>query len=164
MAKKAVLEIKGFEEFYEKLKQMEVDADKVAAQKFEECMDILETEMRKKATAADLSPRLIGKITRQTWGTNLKNTGEWMGAVGWKTTKVKNPLSDFYKVVFYNYGTPTRHAHNDKQRININGKWVTLGTSRSAVKKHGFIKKAKLAASRKTSTLMKKTLKEMLKK
>lgn len=162
MARKAVLEIKGFDEFYEKLQKMEVDTDKVAKQKFDECMNILETEMRKKATEAGLAPRLLSGITKQTWGTG--GSGSWIGEVGWKTSKQKNPLSDFHKVVFFNYGTPTRQAHTENQRFKLNGNWVTLGTSRGAIKARGFIKKAKLAASRRTKTLMKKTLQEMLKK
>lgn len=157
---RAKLELKGFDEFYEKLQKVSDNVDEVAEKKFNECVDILENELRTKAQAAGLAPRLLKQITKDTH----IGKGYWRGEVGWKSSKQKNPLSDFYKVVFWNYGTPTRTVKKENVKNQLDGNWTTLGKNRGSIMKHGFIKRAKLAASRKIKTLMKNTMKEMLNK
>lgn len=158
---KARIELKGFDEFYEKLQRVSDNADKVAEKKFDECLSIIESELKNKGQAAGLSSHLLQGITRDT----LVFNGSWLAKVGWKQRKAEaGYISDYHKVIFLNYGTPRRKVKTDKQKIAINGDWKTLTNDRGEIMKRGFIKRAKLSSNRKIKTLMKNTLHEMLNK
>lgn len=120
-----------------------------------------------KAEKAGLPENLLEEIVHEE--TEIQNKNIWAATVGWKKPKPKNPLPDTYKVMFYNYGTPSgnRNTKTGGQRLQIDGKWVTLGTNRGQESAHpegsrGFIKKAKLAAANKNKKLQKETLEKIL--
>lgn len=159
--KSGTLQLKGFEEFYEKLLAAGKSADTEAQKLFDDSARNLNDELAKKAADAGLSNRLIGQITEDKIAMPQKNL--WYYSAGWKKPRPSKPLPDTYKVMFYNYGTPSgRHTKDGGQRVNIGGKWVTLGTNRGIEKPHGFIKKAKLAAARKNKKLCEETLEKIL--
>lgn len=169
MAKKwrnnsSILKIEGFEELYEKCAKAGKDAEVEARKLFEQSAENMYDELYTKGKAAGLPEHLLEKIEEDMHEGN----GSWRAEIGWKKSKPKNPLPDTYKVMFYNYGTPSgnRLTRTDGQRVEINGQWVTLGKNRGQEPPHpsgsGFIKKAKLAAARKNKKLQKETLEKIL--
>lgn len=143
---RTTLELKGFDEFYAKLERMGADADAVAEKTFDECLDILESELKTKAQKSGVPASLTSKITKN----KVSGHGVFYGSVGWKSQKAKPApeLSDFHKVVFLNYGTPTRKTKK--------------GYNRGYIVKRGFIKRAKNSAKRRTKALMKSKIHEIL--
>ncbi len=84
--------------------------------------------------------------------------------VGWRLDVYdKEKPSEGYKALFLNYGTPHRFTKEGGQRVQINGKWVTLGTDRGHVDGRGFITRAKKKAKSKIKRAQEDALKEILK-
>ena len=162
--KSSILNISGFDELYQKLEQAGKNAEVEGRKLFEHCAENMYDELYDKGKAAGLPEHLLEEIEEDM----REGKGRWSCEIGWKKSKPKTPLPDTYKVMFYNYGTPSgRHTKQGGQRVQINGKWVTLGTDRGKENahpsgSHGFIKKAKLAAARKNKKLQKETLDKIL--
>lgn len=158
MAKKSGITLQGFDEFYERLSKMSKTADAVATKKFQECTDVIESELREKAAAAGLAPRLVNQIRKKT---EHKNT-VWHAEVGWEPKKGGEQASDFEKVVYINYGTPSRYTRVQSQHLMLNGRWQTVSNYRGHIREHGFVRDAKKSASKKCKRIMKKTLEEIM--
>lgn len=166
--KKMSLELKGFDEFIEKLHEAGKDTERVLDYTFNKAALTMKAELQKKATEAGLSPRLVRQITERS--EKDADAGHFYYQVGWAKQKASKgtPLPDTYKVMFYNYGTPSiRRTKEGGQRIQIDGKWVTLGTNRGKENahpngSHGFIKKAKIAAANKNRKFFREALKDIL--
>lgn len=164
--KSSILKIEGFEELYEKCEKAGKDAEVEARKLFEHSAENLYDELYSKGKAAGLPEHLLEQIEEDIL--EVSNKGVWRAEIGWPKSKPKNPLPDTYKVMFYNYGTPSgnRMTKQDGRRVEINGQWVTLGKNRGQEPPHpsgsGFIKKAKLAAARKNKKLQKETLEKIL--
>lgn len=163
--KSASVELKGFDDFYEKLVAAGKNAEIEGRKLFEHCAENYYDELYTKGKAAGLPEHLLEQIEEEFVEVESKNV--WSYSAGWKKSKPKNPLPDTYKVMFYNYGTPSgRTTKEGGQRVQIDGKWVTLSKERGKEAAHpsgsGFIKKAKLAAIRKNKKLMKETLNKIL--
>lgn len=152
--KGSVLEIKGFEELYEKFEKAGKNAANEGRKCFEICAENLEDELNAKAESAGLPQHLIEQITTKI--TERPNEGYWRFEVGWRKTKPKEPLPDTYKVMFYNYGTPSGNRHTKKGANRGQEPAHPLGS-------HGFIKKAKLAAGNKNKKVIKQKYDEILK-
>lgn len=148
---KSMLQLKGFDEFIERLEAAGAKMDNEGRKCFEKCGENLYDELYLKAQQAGLDERLLEQIDERF----IEDYGIWYYEVGWKKQKPSstNPLPDVYKVMFYNYGTPRRKTKQGHNR----------GAEEPHPKgSHGFIKKAKLAAARKNKKLMKETLDKIL--
>lgn len=158
MAKKwrnnsSILKLEGFQELYEKFEKAGKDAEVEARKLFEKSGENMYDELYAKGRAAGLQEHLLEKIEEEI--IQIPNKGVWYYSVGWKKSKPKDPLPDTYKVLFYNYGTPSG------DRITKSG--ANRGQEPAHPKNsHGFIKKAKLAAARKNKKLQNDTLKKIL--
>lgn len=153
--------LKGFDEFYEKLEKAGKDAETESKKLFEQSVETMRQELYNKSKAAGVEPHLLNQITVD----KIINAGAgwWEASVGWKKSKRKNPLPDTYKVMFYNYGTPSkRYTKEGGQRIQLDGKWVTLSKERGREPTKGFIRRAKLAAARKNKKLREETFKKIM--
>lgn len=165
--KSSLLQLKGFEELYEKFIEAGKDAEVEGRKLFEKCSENLYDELDGKGRSAGLPEHLLEEIVHEETEVVSKNI--WSATVGWKKPKPKDPLPDTYKVVFFNYGTPSgnRTTKTGGQRVQIDGKWVTVGTNRGQEPahpkgSHGFIKKAKLAAANRNKKLQKETLEKIM--
>ena len=146
------LELKfDFEGIYKKLEKAGKDAEVEARKLFEICAENFYDELYSKGKSAGLQEHLLEQIEER-W----IERGNWYVAfVGWKKEKPNKVLPDSYKVMFYNYGTPSG------DRITKSGE--NRGQEPAHPKgSHGFVKKAKLSATRKNKKLMKETLKKIL--
>jgi HK97 gp10 family phage protein len=160
MAKKwrnrtGTIELTGFDELWEACKKAGKDAEIEGRKCFEHCAEVIYDELEAKAVQAGLDGRLVEQINEDM----IENTkaGVWYCSIGWKKQRpAKNgKLPDTYKVMFYNYGTPSdRYTKKGAYR----GK-----ESAHPPNSHGFIKKAKLAAKNKTVKIQKETLAKILK-
>lgn len=162
------MELKGFDELLEKLQEAGKNIDVEGRKVFEEASENVYDALYKQSVKAGLPTRLVEQIDEKFIENQQANL--WSYEVGWKKQKAstKNPLPDFYKVMFYNYGTPSvRRTKEGGQRVQIDGKWVTLNKERGKESahpegSHGFIKKAKLSASNKNKKLFKDFLHRVL--
>lgn len=140
MAKRtSILDIEGFEEFYEKLQQASMNAEREAKKCLDECGQILKSEIETQAKKAELEPYLLNEMFED----KVSNSGIWSYEVGWRKPNItyKGELPDTYKVLFYNYGTPSN-------------RYTRSGENRGQEQSHpqnskGFIHKAKISARRK---------------
>lgn len=165
--KSSTLQLKGFEELYEKFQKAGKDAEKEGRKLFEHAAENLYDSLYEQGKKAGLEEHLLEQLEEELIELPSKNT--WHCSVGWKKAKPANPLPDTYKVMFYNYGTPSGDRTTTKggQRVQIDGKWVTVEDSRGQEASHpngshGFIKKAKLAAANKNKKLIKATMEKIL--
>ena len=135
------LKLDGFEELLKEVEKAQGNVDKAAEKCAEKGADILQDEMKSKMENAGVDSGLISRMPSP----QVENDfGEYTARVGYKKGEY-NPknLSDGYKAVFINYGTPRRTKHGQ-------------------VKARGFIDKAKSAARRKIQKEMEKTRNEIL--
>lgn len=164
---KSMLQLQGFESFLERLQEAGAAMETEGRKCFEQCAENLYDELYTKAQKAGLDERLLEQIDEKF--IENKNANVWRYEVGWKKQKptAGNPLPDVYKVMFYNYGTPKRAVKEGGQRVQIDGKWITLKDSRGEESahpngSHGFIKKAKLAVRNRNKKLQQETLEKIL--
>lgn len=150
--RKSMLQLKGFEEFLEKLNEAQKLTDKEIDDCWTKCSENLYDELYNKAKSAGLSNNLLEKMDEKYY----RQQNVYSYEVGWKKQKPSktNPLPDTYKVMFFNYGTPKRTTKAGYNR----------GEESSHPRgSHGFIKKAKLAAYRKNQKFYSDTLDKILK-
>lgn len=162
------LELKGFDELIEKLQEAGKSVDVEGRKCFEKAAENVYDSLYEQSKKAGLPESLVEQIDERF--IEIPNSNLWSYEVGWQKQKpsTAEPLPDTYKVLFYNYGTPSvRKAKEGGQRVMIDGKWVTLDTERGQESahpagSHGFIKKAKISAANKNRKLFKDFLKDIL--
>lgn len=149
------MELKGFEELYDKLREASKDALKETNKCAEHCADATYDALYSSAQAAGLDNDLLEQLDEKLYGGNGRPYVEI--DIGWKKVKPtkQNPIPDFYKVLFYNYGTPSE-------------RFTKAGASRGIepahpLGSHGFIKKGKIRAKSKCKKIQKETLDRILK-
>lgn len=129
------LKLDGFEQEINKLVKAGKDADKFCKQAIEIEAQIMESELKSQMTSAGVPSDLVNSMPKYT---TSSNGNVYSARVGYnKGTYNPDNLSDGYKVVFLNYGTPRRSKHG---KIADGGK-IRLG----------FIARAKNSANRKIS-------------
>lgn len=146
---KSLLQLQGFEEFLERLEEAGASMETEGRKCFEKCAENLYDELYLKAQKAGLDNRLLEQLEEKF--IEVENKNVWYYECGWKKQKptATNPLPDTYKVMFYNYGTPKRTTKD--------------GANRGEIKKHGFIKKAKLAARNRNKKLQEEAYHKIIK-
>lgn len=150
---KSILQLQGFESFLERLQEAGAEMENEGRKCFEQCAENLYDELYSKAQKAGLDNRLLEQLDEEFIEVPSKNV--WYYECGWKKVKptATNPLPDTYKVMFYNYGTPTRSTKSGANRGKVDA---------HPVGSHGFIKKAKLAVRNRNKKLQEETLKKII--
>lgn len=122
------MKFKGFNELVEKIQKAGGNIDEAVEKCMRKSADIMETELKSEMNKSGVSPHLVSAMPpAEIRSKNNRITAR----VGYdKGEYDPDNLSDGYKVVFLNYGTPHRSKH---------GK----------VKALGFIQRAKKSASKK---------------
>lgn len=138
---KAILQLKGFEDLLEQIQKAGGSIDQAADSCLRQSAQIMQAEMKAQMQAADVDSDLINSMP-QPQITVKEN--RYSAAVGYqKGDYDPNNLTDGYKVVFLNYGTPRRTKH---------GK----------VAARGFIEKAKKKARPQIKRAQQETLEKIL--
>lgn len=135
------LQLSGFDELFEQIKKAEGNVDKAAEQCLEESAQVMQSELKLQMQKSGVDSDLINRMPTP----EIKKDGNTLIArVGYKKGAY-NPddLSDGYKVVFLNYGTPKRSKH---------GK----------VEAKGFIDKAQRKAKKQIKKKQEETLKKII--
>ena len=135
------LQLSGFDDLFEQIKKAEGNVDKAAEQCLEESAQIMQSELKAQMQKSGVDSGLIDRMPTP----EIKKDGNTLIArVGYKKGAY-NPddLSDGYKVVFANYGTPKRSKH---------GK----------VEAKGFIDKAQRKAKKPIKNKQEETLKKII--
>lgn len=138
------LNLDGFDEMLKKIEKAGGNVDKASRRAMERAADIMQDELKAQMQAADEKNSMSNLIARMPSPTIENDYGRITARVGYKKGAY-NPdnLSDGYKVIFINYGTPRRTKH---------GK----------VKARGFIDKARRRAKPKIRKEQEKILDEIL--
>ena len=154
------LQLKGFDDMLEQIQKAGGNVNQAAESCIREAAQIMHTELKAEAQSSGMDGGLVGRMPQPEI---TVNGNRYEAKVGYKMGDYNpdNP-SDGFKAVFWNYGTPNRQTNSDKQRVSINGRWVTLGRSRGTIAEHGYIARAKKAAAPKIRKAQRKTLKEIL--
>ena len=159
---KTVLTLTGFDELINKIERAGGSVRTSVDAVMKESATIMKNELTSQMQKANVDSGLISRMPapKVEWEGN-KCTAK----VGYeKGSYNPNNLSDGYKVVFLNYGTPKeRHTNQDGQHVFLNGTWVTLGNGRGAIKARGFIAKAKKKAKPQIKKKQEETLHDILK-
>lgn len=135
------LKIEGFEELLNAIKKADGDIDKAVDSAVRQSAQIVQSELKNQMAQSGVSNDLINAMPAPEI---FKDGNAVVAKVGYKKgTYNPNNLSDGYKVVFLNYGTPQRKKH---------GKLVALG----------FIEKAKKSASPKVKKAQKAVFEKIL--
>lgn len=135
------LQLDGFDELLKKIEKAGGSIDAAAETCLKKSANIMEAELKTQMSKADVDAALINRMPAPT----IEKEGNRITArVGYKKGAYNpNNISDGYKIVFLNYGTPKRTKH---------GK----------IKARGFIAKAKKKASPQIKKQQEKTLNEIL--
>lgn len=135
------LQLDGFDELLKKIEKAGGSIDAAAETCLKKSANIMEAELKTQMSKADVDAALINRMPAPT----IEKDGNRMTArVGYKKGAYNpNNISDGYKVVFLNYGTPKRKKH---------GK----------IKARGFIAKAKKKAKPQIKRQQETTLDEIL--
>lgn len=136
------LKMDGFSDLLNEIKLAEGNVEKSVMKCQTKSATILEDNLKREANKSNVPSRLTNSMQPAT----VKNeNGIITAEVGWKKGAY-NPknLSDGYKIVFLNYGTPRRKKH---------GK----------IEARGFIQRAKKKAKKPIQTQQEQTLKDILK-
>lgn len=141
MSSRAVLQLKGFDDLLEQIQKAGGSIDSAADSCVRQSANIMQAELKAQMQAAGVDGDLINRMPPPQI---IIDGNNYRAEVGYKKGSFdpKN-LSDGYKVVFRNYGTPRRSMH---------GK----------VKARGFIQAAKKKASPKIKKEQRATLEKIL--
>lgn len=135
------IKLEGFDELLKEIERAGGDIDKACDSAIRGSAQIMQNELKAQMQNAGVDSHLIGAMPAP----EIKKTGNrFIARVGYKKGAY-NPdnLSDGYKVVFLNYGTPNRKLHGQ-------------------VKARGFIQRAKKSAKPKIKAEQKKALQKIL--
>lgn len=135
------LQLDGFDELLKKIEKAGGSIDAAAETCIKKSANIMEAELKTQMSKADVDSGLINQMPAPT----IEKEGNRITArVGYKKGAYNpNNISDGYKIVFLNYGTPKRKKH---------GK----------IKARGFIAKAKNKARPQIKKQQEETLNEIL--
>lgn len=136
--------LKGFDEYIQALTDAGKSIDKEGKQCFVQCAKEVNTALKSYATKAGLPAKLKNGIKSET----ILNDGAgiWHYETGWKKGKPNyKKLSDAYKVLFYNYGTPKRTTKKGQNRGKEKATYFISNAKRSAMRKCKKIQKDFLA-------------------
>lgn len=135
------LQLSGFDDLFEQIKKAEGNVDKAAEQCLQESAQIMQSELKAQMQKSGVDSDLINRMPTPEIE---KNGNAMIARVGYKKGAYNpNDLSDGYKVVFLNYGTPKRSKH---------GK----------VEAKGFIDKAQRKAKKPIKKKQEETLKKII--
>lgn len=136
------LKLEGFEEMLREIEKASGSVDKSVKTCLERSAKIMETELKSEMEHSEVKKGLIDRmpesVIENNHGLQTARVGYEKGAYDPKN------ISDAYKVIFLNYGTPHRQKH---------GK----------VKARGFIQRAKRKAKSKIYKVQQQTLEDILK-
>lgn len=135
------MRIDGFDNLIKEIEQAGGNADKEAKKCVEVCAETLQDELKSKMASAGVDS---GLISRMPSAEIEEDFGKFTARTGYKKGDY-NPrnISDGYKAVFINYGTPRRTKHGQ-------------------VEARDFIGKAKRSARAKIKREQEKTLSDIL--
>lgn len=135
------LQTKGFESLLEAIQEAQGDLERVTKACLRKSADIMQQELKTEMRASKVDDGLIAAMPTP----EITQEGnEFTARVGYRKGAYNpNNISDGYKVVFLNYGTPRRTKH---------GK----------IAARGFIQRAKAAAQPKIRKEQRATLKRIL--
>ena len=141
MARKSLLQLKGFDDLLEKIQKAGGSIDASVDSCVRQSAQIMQAELKAQMQAAGVDGDLINSMPPPQIESG---NNRYRAAVGYKKGSFdpRNP-SDGYKVVFLNYGTPRRTMH---------GK----------VAARGFIEKAKKKARPRIKAQQQETLEKIL--
>ena len=109
MASKAILQLKGFDHLLEQIQKAGGSIDQAADSCLRQSAQIMQSELKAQMQAAGVDGGLINSMPQPQ--ITVKNN-RYSAAVGYqKGNYDPNDISDGYKVVFLNYGTPRRTMH-----------------------------------------------------
>ena len=141
MSSKAILQLKGFDDLLEQIEKAGGSIDRAADSCLRQSAQIMQAELKAQMQAADVDSNLINSMPPPQI---TVDGNQYRAEVGYKKGNFDpQNLSDGYKVVFLNYGTPRRTKH---------GK----------VAARGFIQRAKDKARKPIKKAQKETLDKML--
>lgn len=124
MASRAILQLKGFDDLFEKIKKAGGSVDAAAESCTRQSAQIMQRELKAQMQAAGVDSDLINAMPPPTI---IVKGNNYRAEVGYKKGAYDpSDLSDVYKVVFLNYGTPRR---------TMNGKVAARGFIQAAKKK-----------------------------
>lgn len=135
------LKLSGFDDLFEQIKKAGGKVDEAAEQCLQESAQVMQNELKAQMQKSGVDSDLIDRMPTP----ELTRDGNTMIArVGYKKGAYNpNDISDGYKVVFLNYGTPKRSMH---------GKIVA----------RGFIDKAQRKAKKQIKKKQEETLKKII--
>ena len=109
MASKAILQLKGFDDLLEQIQKAGGSIDQAADSCLRQSAQTMQSELKKQMQAAGVDSDLINSMPPP----EITIEGNrYSAAVGYKKGDYDpHNLSDGYKVVFLNYGTPRRTMH-----------------------------------------------------
>ena len=109
MASKAMLQLKGFDDLFEKIRKAGGSIDKAAETCLRDSAEIMQAELKAQMQAAGVDSDLVMSMPPPKI---IIDGNRYSAAVGYDKGNYdpRNP-SDGYKVVFLNYGTPHRTMH-----------------------------------------------------
>lgn len=142
---KSGIKLTGVQELIASLEKIEGDLDKSAEKVVDRAGDILREELVSAMKNADKTGGMKGLISRMPPNQKTGSGNRYTVRVGYIPTEYdpKN-LSDYFKAMFLNFGTPHRPEHGQ-------------------VVARQFVKKAKKAAKKRLDTLSEKYLAEQTK-
>ena len=143
------LKLDGFEELLKAIEKAEGNVDAACEQALRKSAVIMQDELTAEMQKSHVDSKLISRMPSYEIE---KDHGLITARVGYKKGEY-NPdnISDGYKVVFANYGTPRRSKHGKILDVSDGGKL-----------KLGFINRAKRKAKPKIYRVQKKTLEDIL--
>ena len=161
--KSGVLVTVGFSDLLEKINKAQGDVEAAAWEAARTGAKELYDEIKSEATASGVPDNLTAWPNLSMQSERDSSGNRYGCKVGWKVGEYdpKNP-SAAHKVIFMNYGTPRRFVRKEGQRIQIDGKWVTVDVDRGYVDGRGFIGRAKKKAMPKVKKAQEEALKKML--
>lgn len=111
MASKAILQLKGFDDLLEQIQKAGGEVDRAAGSCLRQSAQIMEKELKAQMQAAGVESDLINAMPPPEITADGNN---YRAEVGYKKGNYDpRNLSDGYKVVFLNYGTPRRTMHGN---------------------------------------------------
>lgn len=137
------VKLDGWDELLDAVRKAEGDVDREARKCIERSAEIVQEELKAKLSEAGTDGG-GARLAKRMPAFEIEGAGDRVTAhVGFVSTAYDpDNLSDYYKAMFMNYGTPARKSHGQERAWD-------------------FIKKAKRAADKKIKTLQEESLANM---
>lgn len=154
--KNEIITLYGFEDWANRIKEAaNVGVDKAIDKCFEECSNIVDNALEDQMQRTNVPQSLRAK--KSIYKDRRGNV--YVFSDGW----LKRDEEAFLKICYLNYGTPKRATKEGGQRVQIDGKWVTVGVNRGVLKPRYFITNAKRSAAQRVKKVQKDALNEIMK-